>query len=342
MRDSDPKQNRIGRIIKIEYVHGSSKEYQIRSLSASRRCRIQSDRFLDELQPDDAQVMIIQYAVTEIGSPAMKSALTTAICLISCVMFWAQAVAQPATKSDTTVRVALIQFDAVPEQVEHNLKQMERLARDAAARGARWIMFHEGSLCDYTGKLDTLAEAVPDGPSTQSLIKLSAELNVLISFGLSEQDGPRFYITQVFVKDGRMIHRYRKTWLHLSKNDEGFRNEWARYDPGTGPELFEIDGIRASCFICADGNSFRCRERIRELRPQIVFYPNNRRALPDFPAFGEYAQQMAAPMLVTNRIGTSWVTPCSGGCVVFGPDGTVLAKANRDGQEEILIYDLNL
>jgi len=35
--------------------------------------------------------------------------------------------------------------------------------------------------------------------------------------------------------------------------DDGFRNEWTRYNPGTGPNLFLIDGIRATCFICADG-----------------------------------------------------------------------------------------
>ena len=243
---------------------------------------------------------------------------------------------------DQTVRVALIQFDAAAEKVDANLAHAELLVRKAAGQGAKWIMFHEGTLCDYTDRLAELAEQVPDGPSTQRLQKLSGETDTLISFGLSEKDQGHYYISQVFVQSGIYLHRYRKTWLHLAKEDEGFRNEWARYDPGTGPESFLIDGIRACCFICADGNSVRCRERIRDLHPQIVFYPNNRRKLPDFPIFGDYARQIGAPMLVTNRIGRSWHIDTFGGCAIYDAEGNLSASANRDGREEILIHDLHI
>ena len=45
-----------------------------------------------------------------------------------------------------SVRIALVQFDAVPEQVEQNLQQMARLTKQAAASGARWVVFHEGTV----------------------------------------------------------------------------------------------------------------------------------------------------------------------------------------------------
>lgn len=45
-------------------------------------------------------------------------------------------------------------------------------------------------------------------------------------------------------------------------------------------------------------------------------------------------------MLVTNRVGKSWLYPCQGGCVAFDAKGNVLAKANREGQGEILVIDL--
>jgi predicted amidohydrolase len=45
-------------------------------------------------------------------------------------------------------------------------------------------------------------------------------------------------------------------------------------------------------------------------------------------------------MLVTNRTGQSWIHPCKGGCVAFDAQGNVLAKANREGREEILVVDL--
>jgi predicted amidohydrolase len=83
-------------------------------------------------------------------------------------------------------------------------------------------------------------------------------------------------------------------------------------------------------------------ERARRLPPQVVFYPNNRASLPDFEVFGRRAREIGAPMLVTNRIGQSWMKNCKGGCVVYSASGEVLAKANREGREETLIYDLEL
>lgn len=237
-------------------------------------------------------------------------------------------------------RVALVQFDAVPEQPERNLREMERLVRLGVREGARLVMFHEGTLTDYTPKLAELAQAVPDGPACQRMASLAKELRCLISLGLSERDGDRRYITQVFVGPEGMIYRYRKTWLWRDAKDEGYRNEQARYDPGSGPERFTIDGIAATCFICADGEAPRCIERAKALRPQLVFFPNNRAGLPDFPVFGARAKDIGAPMLVTNRVGKSWMYACQGGCVAFDAQGNVLAKANRQGREEVLMVDL--
>ncbi len=241
-----------------------------------------------------------------------------------------------------TIRVALIQFDALPEQTEANLKKTKTLAEHAADSGARWVLFHEGTVCDYTPGLESHAERVPGGRSTKFMTDVAASLNIHIAFGLSEKDDNRFFITHVFVGSRGLVHRYRKTWLWREPTDEGYRNEWARYDPGTGPDLFEIDGIKATCFICADGEAPRCIERAKHLRPQVVFYPNNRGSLPEFEVFGERAKEIGAPMLVANRVGRSWVHDCKGGCVVYGADGGVLAKSNREGREETLLYDLCL
>ena len=61
------------------------------------------------------------------------------------------------------IRIALIQFDAVPEDVAGNLKKMERLARKTVASGTDMVMFHENSVCDYTPRLDQFAELIPSG-----------------------------------------------------------------------------------------------------------------------------------------------------------------------------------
>lgn len=238
-----------------------------------------------------------------------------------------------------TLRVAAVQFDARPEEKAHNLAQMERLARAAVARGARVVLFHESSLVDYTLRVPELAEPVPQGPSCRRMIALARELDAVLAFGLSERAGARQHITHVFVGPDGPLHAYRKTWLFRNE-DGGLRDEWARYDPGTGPAPFEIDGVRATALICSDAFSHRCVERVRALEPQIVFFPNNRSSLPLPPSFAELARRVRAPLVVANRCGRSWRFECIGGSTILDANGRALAQANRDGREEIVLADV--
>jgi N-carbamoylputrescine amidase len=242
------------------------------------------------------------------------------------------------------IPVAVVQFDAVPEAVGTNLGKMEHLARQAAKQGARWVMFHEGAVCDYTDKLDQLAEPVPGGPSTRRMERLARELGCYVSFGLSEKDGERVHISQVFVGPEGFVYRYRKTWLHRDPADRGFRNEYARYDPGTGPELFTLDGVRATCFICADCTSPRCIKRAGALRPQVAFHPVNvvtRDAGQLRQAEAAIARAVGAPLIVANRVGDSWMHKAGlGGAAVFDATGQLLAGAHGDGREEVIVYRL--
>jgi len=240
----------------------------------------------------------------------------------------------------STKRIALIQFDAIPEERDRNLREMDRLARAAAEQGAKWIVFHEGTLVDYTPRLSDLAEPVPSGASTRKMIDLAVEIDCTISFGLSESDRDRYYISQVFLGPEGYITHYRKTWICRKPDDEGYRNEWERYDPGTGPERFVIDGVEATCFVCSDGASPRCIQRATDLKPQIVFYPHNVRFGVGSKGPIKAAQAIGAPVLYTNRVGRSWTHDSPGGTGVISETGEVLAVANMDGHEEILIHDL--
>ena len=241
------------------------------------------------------------------------------------------------------IPVALVQFDAVPEQVARNLGEIERLAEQAAAAGARWIMFHEGTLCDYTPRFAELAETVPVGKSVRRIERLARRLGCYLAYGLTEEVDERYYISHVFTGPRGFIYRYRKTWIWHEDGDRNYRDEWSRYDVGTGPETFALDGVKATCFICSDGEARRCIQRAAELEPEVVFYPNNRSSLCDARGeFSSYARMIGAPLLSTNRVGSSWQKPTAGGCMVHSASGELLASANSEGREEILRYDLRL
>jgi predicted amidohydrolase len=240
------------------------------------------------------------------------------------------------------VPVALIQCDSVPGQVARNLDNMERLTEQAAKSGARWILFPELTVCDYLDKPGDLAELVPQGSSTMRMTKVAERLRATIAFGLVEKDQGRIYDTCVFVGPQGYLYHYRKTWLWLDRTDVSYRDEWARFDPGAGPELFQLDGVRATCFICADSNSKRCVERAAALKPQVVLFPINRGKVSSFEEYGAIAKRIGAPMLVANRVGRSVIKDTLGGSVVYSAQGEILARANMEGREEILHHDLEM
>ena len=240
------------------------------------------------------------------------------------------------------ISVALVQCDSVPGQVERNLDNLERLAERAAKSGARWILFHELSVCDYLDKPADLAELVPQGSSTARLAKVAERLRATIAFGLVEKGRDRIYDTCVFVGPQGYCYHYRKTWLWHERPDVSYRDEWARFDPGTGPELFQVDGVRATCFICADSNSQRCVERAAALKPQVVWFPINRHNVSSFEEYGNIAKKIGAPMLVANRVGRSIIKDTLGGSVVYSAQGEILARANMEGREEILHHELEI
>src|SRR5689334_9695261 len=130
-----------------------------------------------------------------------------------------------------TIPIGLVQCDSVAEQVERNLDNMERLAEEAAKSGARWIMFHELTVCDYANQPGGLAELVPQGVSTTRMGSVAARLGMTLAFGTAEKDHGRIYDSQIFVGPHGYFYHYRKTWLWYAPKDESYRNEWSRYDP---------------------------------------------------------------------------------------------------------------
>ena len=244
----------------------------------------------------------------------------------------------PATK----IPVALIQCNSVPGQERRNLAAMERMSEHAAKAGARWILFPELTVCDYMDKPAEAAEGVPGGECTARMSRVSQRLGAFVGFGLVEKSGGSIYDSYVFTGPQGYIHHYRKTWLWYVPSDESYRDEWSRFDPGTGPEIFEFDGVRATCFICADSNSRRCVERAASLQPQVVLFPINRSKVSSYEDYAEIARKIKAPTLVPNRVGRSIAKDTMGGSVIYSPEGAILARANSDGREEILRHDLAL
>lgn len=150
------------------------------------------------------------------------------------------------------IRFATAQFEHRDADKAYNLGRIRALTRDAAAREAEVVCFHECSVTSYTflqtldrDALDALAEPVPDGPSTRELIDIARESQVVVMAGLIERgaDG-RLYKCYVAVGPEGLIAKQHKLHPFISPH----------LTPGAGPSVFDLGGVKVGVLICYDNN----------------------------------------------------------------------------------------
>lgn len=142
------------------------------------------------------------------------------------------------------MRVGVMQFDVAHES-DQNLNRLEFYLKQHPCDIA---VLPELSMCGYLfanrKELQSCAEMVPSGRSTQRILALSQQYSCTVIFGLAEKDGDSIFNTAVVVSKGRYIGKYRK--IHLSDFEKKF------FDRGRENQVFEIDGIKIGIQICFD------------------------------------------------------------------------------------------
>lgn len=129
------------------------------------------------------------------------------------------------------IRAATVQFQHAPGDKAYNLKIVEQFCRSAAEQGVQLIAFPEMCLTGYwhvhrleRDEIEALAEPVPAGPSSQALLSLAKELNMVIGAGLIEKaaDGQLYNTYVVAMPDGNVqSHRKLHCFIspHMSSGD---------------------------------------------------------------------------------------------------------------------------
>lgn len=142
------------------------------------------------------------------------------------------------------MRVGVMQFD-VAHDSDQNLNRLEFYLQQHPCDIA---VLPELSMCGYLfasrKELQSCAEMVPSGRSTQRILALSQQYSCTVIFGLAEKDGDRIFNTAVVVSKGRYIGKYRK--IHLSDFEKKL------FDRGIKNEIFEVDGMKIGIQICFD------------------------------------------------------------------------------------------
>jgi predicted amidohydrolase len=171
------------------------------------------------------------------------------------------------------VRVATVQFQHAPGDKAYNLDRIRHFVGEAARSRAEIIAFPEMCITGYwhvrklsREAVEALAEAVPDGPSTQELLRLSREYGMTIGAGLIERsaDGHMYNAYVVAMPDGKWaIHR--KLHVFVSR----FLSEGDRYTVFDTPH-----GCRVGVLICYDNNIVENARATALLGAEVLLAPH--------------------------------------------------------------------
>ena len=173
------------------------------------------------------------------------------------------------------MKVAVAQFSAGMDK-SANLERIAALTVQAAAGGARLVVFPEAAMCDFGRPDDDLrpmAETL-DGRFVDSLQRLASKHSVSILAGMFETiPGDRHvYNTAVIVDPIRSAPAvYRKHHLFDAFGDK----ESDRIQPASDPpSLVEIDGYRLGIAICYDLRFAGFIESIADLGADVLLLPS--------------------------------------------------------------------
>jgi len=171
------------------------------------------------------------------------------------------------------IRVATVQFQHAPGDKDYNLGRVRHFVSEAATSGVEIIAFPEMCLTGYwhvrklpREAVEALAEPVPEGPSTQELLRLSRQHQMTIGAGLVErgEDGRLHNAYVVAMPDGKWA-RHRKLHVFVSR----FISEGDQYTVFDTPH-----GCRVGVLICYDNNIVENARATALLGAELLMAPH--------------------------------------------------------------------
>lgn len=230
---------------------------------------------------------------------------------------------------DQKVILALGQMKGAQADVKSNEATMERMAAEAAERGAQIICFPELSQTGYFVRREELLKlAEPgNGPFSRRIAACAKKNGIWIIAGYAEQEGENLYNSCLLVsREGTIEGNVRK--VHLWKSEK------KRFQPGNEFPVFDTELGRLAILPCYD-LEFPEPSRIAARKgAEILFCP----AAWSAPSRERWELDLRANSLF-NLLFTAGANYsdelCCGASAAAGPDGSFRAMASAD-QEEVI------
>jgi predicted amidohydrolase len=170
------------------------------------------------------------------------------------------------------IRISAAQFENRSNDKTYNLSVIDILSAKAAAEGSQAVAFHECSITGYTfarhlsyQQLLDVAEFIPEGPSTGSLMEIASKNNITVLAGLFEKDkSGKIFKAYVAVDKNGLLAKHRK--LHPFINPH--------ITPGNSYCVFDLHGWRCGILICYDNNIIENVRATTLLGADVIFMPH--------------------------------------------------------------------
>lgn len=249
---------------------------------------------------------------------------------------------------EAAITVASIQMEPVIGRTADNVARSVALLEDAARKGAKLAVLPElcntGYVFESRDEIRSLAEEIPDGPSTRAWMEAARRLDMHIVAGITEKSGDLFYNSAVIVGPSGYVGRYRK--VHL------WGDEALYFTPGDlGFPVFDTPFGRIGCQICYDcwfPESFR----LAALQgAELMCVPTNWVPIPGQDPKREAMANilvMAAAhsnslfIVAADRVGVERGQPFIGQSLIVAQTGWPVAGPASPDKEEVLAAEINL
>jgi N-carbamoylputrescine amidase len=255
------------------------------------------------------------------------------------------------------LRVGLVQHRWHPDPDEHRGALAEGI-RMAANEGARLVCLQELTLSPYFAVTDdalseaaSMAEDIPDGPTTRFAGELAGETGAYVHASLYERAGDQelgFNTAICVAPSGELVARTRKQ--HIPVTAGYYEDHYFR--PGdSGYPVVELAGAGFGFPTCWD-QWFPELARAYSLGgAEVIVYPTAIGSEPDHPQFDTeplWERVITGNgiangtfMVAVNRIGDEPPLRFYGSSFISDPYGRILVQAPRD-RAAVLVADLDL
>ncbi len=240
--------------------------------------------------------------------------------------------------SSSMMKVAVVQTHSVYGKVAENVDNILKISEEATAMGAKLICFPEMAVQGYHMPFGEKFLLNIESKELDPISELSKKSDVVIVAGMAEDDESGRYISMVFFKPDGSREVYRKS--HLGDR------EALCFKEGDDLPVFDVFGMKVGVMICWESHFpeistvYALKGADLILNPYASPVQHPRRAIIWKQTVFARAYDNSMCVAMCNQKGENGMgVTFSGGCMVLGRKGTVMAETGPEG-DEILVFDV--